>query len=366
MTPFPFSADLPRVLGFEGEFGAEVNSFVPFIHWLHRAGLMRGRRIETYAGMRPFYFFLHPDQIEERRQTRRFVHPERRPAWMPTRDDHASVRNAFEWFPDYRAHYQGGLFRSGRELLVVHNKFTPEWGQPPMNFLPLDLLAEIFDALSERFQIVYLRPGLRATPPGYSRDHQRDLAYGDLELLGRSPSVEVFDDIAEALSGAMPYNEAKLRLYAEARFHITVQGGNAHLLSLFSGGLTAIYHRAGQELRHSYASGHFSYAATPPPCWLICQNRGQLARCIPLLRDAEMVDGCPHVAARHHGLLRELSPARLASTNRVVVAPEIDQPLMRGTLAQRHDLAEQHAMRADFGDARNPAIERDRCLVEHR
>ncbi len=366
MTPFPLSADLPRVLGFEGEFGAEINSFVPFIHWLHHAELMRGRRIETYAGMRPFYFFLHPDQIEETRQARRFVHPERRPAWMPTRDDHASVRSAFELFPDYRAHYQGGLFRGGRELLIVHNKFTPEWDRPPVNFLPLDLLADIFAALSERFQIVYLRPGLRGTPPGYSRDHQPDLAYGDFELLGRSPSVEVFDDIAEALSGTMPYNEAKLRLYAEARFYITVQGGNAHLLSMFSGGLTAIYHRAGQELRHSYAHGHFSYAATPSPCWLICQNRNQLARCIPLLRDAEMIDGYPQVSPGHRTLLRELSPARLTSTDRVVVPPEIDQPLMRGTLAQGHDLTEKHAVGADLGDARHPAIERDRRLVEHR
>ena len=324
MTPFPLSAELPRVLDFEGEFGAEINSFVPFVNWLHLAGLMAGRRIRTYAGMAPFYYFLRRDQIEEAPRVRRFVPPDHRPPWLPTRDDHASVRTAFEIFPDYRAQYCGGLFRAGRELLVVHNKFTPEWDGPPVNHLPLDLLAEMFATLGERFQIVYLRPGLRGTPSGYSRDHQPDLAYGDLDVLERWPGVEVFDDIAEALSGTMPYNEAKLRLYAEAQFHVTAQGGNAHLLSLFSGGLNAIYHRAGQELRHAYARGHFAYAATPSPRWLICQDRDQLASVIPLFRETEMVDGQPHAPRRHHYLLRELSPARLALADRMIVPPEID------------------------------------------
>lgn len=372
MTPFRLIADLPAVLGFEGEFGAEINSFVPFIYWLHLAGLMRGRRIRTYAGMRPFYFFLPHEQIEEVRQARRFVHPAQRPGWMPTRDDHATVRTGFEVFPDYRRHYQGGLFRTGRELLVIHNKFTPEWEGAPVNFLPLDLLAEMFAALGERFQIVYLRPGLHGTPPGYSADHQPDLAYGDLALLDAFPSVKAFDDIAEAVAGSMSHNEAKLRLYAEAEFHITVQGGNAHLLSLFSGGLAAIYHRAGQELRHSYASGHFTYAATPHPCWLICQDREDLTCCIPLFRDAEMIDGHLLAPARHHPLLRKLSPARLVSraglapADGMVVPPEIYQGLGRGALPQCHDLAEHHAVGADLGDARNPTVERDCGVGQHR
>ncbi len=370
--PFQLTTDLPAILGFEGEFGAEINSFVPFVHWLHLAGLMRGRRIRTYAGMKPFYFFLPHEQIEEMRQPRGFVHPTRRPTWMPTRDDHASLRTPFESFPDYRRHYRGRLFRSGRELLVIHNKFTPEWDGPPVNFLPLDLLAEMFAALQNRFQIIYLRPGLRGTPLGYSPDHQPDLAYGDLELLDDFPAVEAFDEIAEAVSGTMSHNEAKLRLYAEAEFHITVQGGNAHLLSLFSGGLAAIYHRAGQELRHSYASGHFAYAATPPPRWLICQDRDDLARCIPLFYDATMIDGQMMTPASHHPLLSELSPARLAQrialppAHGMIVPSEIDQRLVCGAFPQCHNFAEQHTVGADFGDARDPAVERDCRLVQHR
>lgn len=367
MSPFALTAELPECLEFEGEFGAEVNSFIPFVHWLHLAGLMGARRIRTYAGMRPFYFFLAPGQIVEAPRPRRFVPPAHRPEWLPTRDDHASVRTAFEAFPDYRGHYRGGLLGAagGAELLVVHNKFTPEWDGPPVNFLPLEVLADIFVTLGKRFQIVYIRPGLHGTPRGYSADHQPDLAYGDAALLDRFPEVEAFDDIAEALSGTMSYNEAKLRLYAETRFHITVQGGNAHLLSLFSGGLVAIYHRAGQELRHSYAQGHFSYAASPPPHWLICRDPQDLARCVPLFAGAEMVDGRLVAHAAHASVLRALAP-RSTTPHGMVVPAEIDQPLMRRAFAQRHDFAEQHAVRADFGDLDDAAVEHHRGFAEHR
>lgn len=307
-APFPCAVDLPARLDFAGEFGAEINSFVPFVYWLHRAGLLRGRAIRTYQGMRPFYFFLSPGQIEEVVTPRQFVFPQNRPAWLPNRNDHRASRSPFEMFPDYRAHYRNGLFDVGKPLLVMHNKVTPEWGRPPINMLPVALLERLFDTLATDFHLVYLRPGLMGTPHGYSADHQPDLPFDDLALLRRHPKVEVFDEMAASLAHAMPYNETKLRLYAHADFHITVQGGNAHLLSLFSGGLVAILHRAGQETRHSYARGHFTYAASPPPRWLICRSETELERCLPLFRDAAVVDGQVLLPPEHAATLRALSP----------------------------------------------------------
>jgi hypothetical protein len=307
-TPFPCTADLPDLLAFAGEFGAEVNSFVPFVYWLHRANLMHGRRIQTYQGMRPFYFFLEPDQIEEVTTLRQFVFPQHRPEWLPNRDDHQSSRSPFEMFPDYRSHYRDGLFNLGRPLLIIHNKVTPEWGGPPRNMLSLGLLDALFEQFSLRFHIVYLRAGLLGTPNGYSLDHQPELPFDDLALLRRHGRVEVFDEMAASLADAMSYNEAKLRLYAHADFHITVQGGNAHLLSMFSGGMVAILHRAGQETRHSYAHGHFSYAAAPPPRWLICRTEADVLRCVPLFRDAVLANGQVLLPPAHAATLRALSP----------------------------------------------------------
>jgi len=317
-TPFPLHADLPDCLAFEGEFGAEVNSFIPFIHWLHQAGLMAGRRIATYAGMRAFYPFLAPQQIEERAIPRRYVHPGQRPAWLPNRDDHASRRSSFEWFPDYRATYGGGGFESGLPLCVVHNKVTPEWGRPPVNVFSLPLLEAVFHALGDRFRLVYIRPGLRGTPTGYSTDHQPDLPFDDRALLARHPQVEVFDDIAAQLGGAMSFNEAKLRLYAQTRFHLTVQGGNAHLISLFSGGLHAVLHRMGQEIRQSYATGHFGYAATPPPTWLICRTEAELRATLPVFRDAVVAADRVLVAPAQADVVAALSPHAQCGADRML------------------------------------------------
>ncbi len=116
--PIALPLELPRTLEFTGEFGAEVNSFLPFVHWLHLAGRMQGRHILTYAGMAPFYFFLDPDQVEEKSEPRRFVWPANRPAWLPTRDDHGHRSRAFESFPDYRRHYRDKSFEI--DPAVIH------------------------------------------------------------------------------------------------------------------------------------------------------------------------------------------------------------------------------------------------------
>jgi hypothetical protein len=308
-APFPCVVDLPARLDFTGEFGAEINSFVPFVYWLHQAGLMQHRRIGTYRGMRPFYFFLTPDQIEERSEPRRFVFPRDRPSWLPNRDDHATRRSPFEMFPDYRRHFQDGMFDVGRPLLVIHNKVTPEWGRPPINVLPIALLDQLFSELAEDFHIVYLRPGLGGRPADYSADHQPDLSFDDLAVLRNHPRVEIFDEMAAVLAHAMPANEVKLRLYAHTYCHVTVQGGNAHLLSMFSGGVAAILHRAGRETRHSYAHGHFTYASSPPSRWLICRTDGDVQRCIPVLRSAVMVDGQMLLSPAHAATVRALAPA---------------------------------------------------------
>lgn len=300
--------DLPRTLEFTGEFGAEVNSFLPFVYWLHVAGLMQGRDILTYAGMAPLYFFLRPGQIREKSEPRRFVWPADRPPWLPTRDDHGHRSRAFESFPDYRRRYRDDSFESSKPLLILHNKYSIEWGRGPVNYLPLDLLERLFGELGDRYQIVYLRPGILGLPAGYSPDHQPDLEFGDLALVRRFPDIWLFDELAAEIRPRASYNELKLRLYASAWCHITVQGGNAHLAALFSGALLTIFHRFGQEIRQSYCDGHFAYAAQPPPICLICRTVGQVADTIPIFRDALVQGERVLLSPDHNSCVAALSP----------------------------------------------------------
>ena len=283
--------NLPMELRFEGEFGAEINSFLPFIHFLWASGALGARRVVSYRGMAPFYPFLPPAQLVCSALPRRYVPPEDRPVWLPTRDDHAPRGSDFELFPDYRALYANDFFAGEKPLLVLHNKFCVEWGGPPVNFLPPALIAETLATLGDRFRIIYSRPGIAPAGADYSADHQPDHDLGEREILAAFPEVVIFEDLAAALSDTYSYNQLKLMLYAGTYFHITVQGGNAHLAALFSGGLMLIYHRAGHELRHSSQSGHFACAAEPAPTLLIAREPEQFSDALQLFDCAHLVAG---------------------------------------------------------------------------
>jgi hypothetical protein len=288
---------LPPRLEFTGEFGAEINSFVPFVHWAWQAGRLERRPVVTYRGMLPFYRFLPPDQIIERDEPRRYVPPEARPEWLPTRDDHGPHARAFERFPDYRALFANDLFETeGKPILVLHNKFCTEWDRGPVNFLPPALLAELLAALTGRFRVFYSRPGI--APPGrdYSADHQPDHDLGERDILAAFPEVTVFEDLAAELEPVHSYNELKLMLYANSWFHLTTQGGNAHLAALFGGSLIAVYHRAGQETRYSYQHGHFAWAANPAPDLIVARDEAELLRTLPIFDQAVLREGRVHRA----------------------------------------------------------------------
>jgi hypothetical protein len=142
---------IPRTLTFVGEFGAEVNSFLPFVYWLFLQGGMQGRVVETYLGMAPFYRFLDAGQVTERAVQRVYVPPEHRPYYLPNKNDHAARRSACEVFPNYRALVPPLDLGTGKPILVLHNKFGCEWGGPPVNFLPVETLRGIIDTLRAHF-----------------------------------------------------------------------------------------------------------------------------------------------------------------------------------------------------------------------
>jgi hypothetical protein len=231
-----------------------------------------------------------------------------RPVWLPTRDDHQSRRNAFEAFPDYRNRYRNALFASDKPLLVVHNKYTHEWQGPPVNFLSVPMLDTLFQGLGDRFTIIYTRPGIKAPQASFSGDHQADLTLGDRPLVRRHPSVLLFEDLVAAMAHELSYNELKLMLYANTHFHITVQGGNAHLASLFQGSLIGILHRFGQEIAHAYQHGHFQYAANPRPDYLICRSEEELLLALDVFARSTVICGRAIMPADAADIAAALSP----------------------------------------------------------
>lgn len=300
-------ADLPEVLRFAGEFGEEVNSFIPYVHWLHQTGQMTGRKIDTYAGMEPFYFFLNDDQITVTARKRGMVRPNTAPAHFLYPSGLYAHQAGMEWAPNYRARYRTD-FGYGKPILVVHNKYTVEWGGVPHNFLNPETLEQIFSRFKNDYQIVFFEAARAShSARGYSVDRQHLLTYSDVEIAEKHPEVIIFGDMLEASGSA--YNLLKLKVFSSAHHFITVQGGNAHMCALFPGSLVAIQHIRGVETRHAYQNGIFQFLANPRPLYLVGKNPGQFVEILDAFEDCRKIGDRVHLGPKGLDLYERYYPA---------------------------------------------------------
>ena len=300
-------AALPDTLRFDGEFGEEVNSFIPYVHWLHQTGEMAGRRIDTYAGMEPFYFFLNADQINVTARKRGMVRPNTAPPHFLYPSGLYAHQAGMEWAPNYRAHYRTD-FGFTKPILVVHNKYTVEWGGIPHNYFDEATLERIFSTLKDKYQIVFFEAA-RAShgARGYSADRQGLLAYDDVEIAQRHPEVVIFGDLLETSKDT--YNLLKLKIFSNAHHFITVQGGNAHMCALFPGSLVGIQHIRGVERRHAYQNGIFQFLANPRPLYLVGTDAQSLQEILAAFEDCQYVGDRVHLGPKGLALYERHYPA---------------------------------------------------------
>ena len=300
-------ADLPEVLRYRGEFGAELVLFLPFVTWLSKAGLLVDRVIETYMGMACFYEDLDVREVRETSELRRYVAPKHRLHCMPVKDEHdfrAGQVAPYMAFPDLRRKFldrrdlqgvlDGLLGPSEKKLLIIHNKFATEWKCAPINFINIETLKELFSILCDNFQVVYVRHRGGVVAHGYSPDASNMLAFGDTDMAALAPGVLDFEEIYQrALSAGFVHgiNFFKNLLYARCYNFISVQGGGAHHCALFSGSTLSILHKRGAEVHGVYQDGYYGFAANPPPVRLICQTDRQLLAAGALMARSRIFSG---------------------------------------------------------------------------
>jgi len=315
-------ADLPGVLEYTGEFGAELVLFIPFCNWLSRQGLLRARRIKTYLGMRCFYDGLDCLEIIEKDEPRRWVPVADRPAWLPVKNEHdfdGLGRSRRHVYSDLRARFRDFPLlpdiARGKPLLIVHNKHTIEWGGEPLNFIPLAILDTIFRRLQRDFTIVYVRHGMEPRAPGFSEDQNASLDFADRELLAQHPDVLVFDELFRAHrrdGGTQEINLFKNVLYSHCYHFISSQGGGAHHIAQFSGSLLAILHRRGKEENWAYGDGYYGFMAGLPPIRAICRTDDELLTALLLFAGAPPVRDRVVLPPCGEAVLASLSPWSIA------------------------------------------------------
>ena len=276
---------------YTGEYGPEITTFIPLVNWLEHEGLLDGRRVLTYRGMRPYYFFLSDDQFAPKDEPRLWVPPHDR-LW-PTNSTFTATRKPWHIPPDYRAFYGKKARTFSRPVLFIQNKFAVEWGIGPINFLPLDSLESILAVASDRFQIVFSRPRASRENSDYSNDHNDYCDYPDLNLVRRTPGALILEEVAAAEQ--RPYNEVKLEFLAGTHLFLAVQGGGAQILAAFGNSLLAILHRQGGEYPHAYRDGAYKYLSDSPPELLVARSNSQLCFVIEIIASAKIADG--HVSS---------------------------------------------------------------------
>jgi hypothetical protein len=316
-------AKLPEaapVLDYEGEFGAELVLFLPYVTWLSEAGLLRGTRVVTYTGMRCFYDHLDCAGLDEKHALRSHVQEEERLACLPVKNEHTYVatrRSPFHVYPNLRRKF-GALplprpfSESSKPLVVIHNKFTIEFKRTPVNFIGPELLDGLLQRLEQEFTVVYIRHGMTPEPTGYSKDDNFVLPFDERAVLEAHPDVWCFDDAyAEdrRQGGTWDLNTYKNVLYSRCYHFISSQGGGSMQMAFFSGSLLMILHREGPEEKHLvYTNGYYGFVASPPPMLAICLNDEELLKGVRLFHGSWVTDGQVMIAKDLVPLRHELSP----------------------------------------------------------
>lgn len=189
-------------LEYSGEFGAEITTFVPFAAWLKQEGHLTGRRIKTYAGMRPYYFFLADDEFLTKNEDRCWVKWEER--YWPSNASDTAVKSPWHVYPNYRDQYIDSTINFEKPVIFIQNKYAKEWEMAPINYFPLSGLELFLKKVSRRFDVVYSCPNNVPKSSGYSKDHNEEVRYADMEVLAKFPQVISFEKMC--LERKLDYN----------------------------------------------------------------------------------------------------------------------------------------------------------------
>lgn len=224
------------LIEFFGEFGGDLISVAPYAYWLHVN--QRLRRTRGVRDTQPLYYFS--PRHEEIDQPRKLVTP----VGFPVSYVHKPQINTSQWIPPpYKTVYQNSRFRWDKPLCVISNKYTYEWGRPPVNFLSLKALQELFGVLQKKYQVIYNRP----TPKQIVADEHEILNLGDHAMIRRMfPGVLMMSELWEK-NKDLSFNTLQMMVFSNCDHFISVQGGNSVLASYF-GGTNIIYAVEGREL----------------------------------------------------------------------------------------------------------------------
>jgi len=259
------------------EFGPEIILYACYYYYLFKNGLFFNNTITTYKGMKDFYYFINPTNIVEKEEQRRWICPKQRP-FLVNGTEHVHQFDQRYWYPiPYKVQYHTDKFSYAKPLIVIQNKYNNEWEGGPVNYFSVETLDTMILMLKDKYQIVYIRPRASFMHSSFSTDHSiilDDLKDYELIVNKYADAVILFDDMLTSMQ--MIYNRLKLELFASCVNYISVQGGNAHMISLFYEKLLVLHKRGFEYNAGAYTGWYLDASPCPNKTVRVAQTDNAL------------------------------------------------------------------------------------------
>ena len=229
-----------------GEFGYELMLVIPYAYFLHKKHKLESTVSSKYT--KELYYFNN--RHKEKYNKRRFQLLD----YLPNKTLNSNKIDLSKLvFPEYSKEYKNIIMTSEKPFLIIHNKYTMEWGRKPVNYINIDTLEYIFKNYANKYKIIYSRLTSESNKD-IAEDDQNDYSNKEFEKnegdLLRKYKVERIQDMYSIYKEAVyinNFNHFQLLLHANCKYFISVQGGTSALASYFKG-KNLIYARSGSEV----------------------------------------------------------------------------------------------------------------------
>ena len=221
------------------EFAYELIAAIPYAYYL----FVNNELQKTISAKltEPLYYFSPDHEINPIPRswgnTKRF-----KISGIPNAQIHTPILDTSQFIvPPYKEHFKNDVYKWEKPTICICNRYNIEWKHPPINYFSLEILEEMFKLLKDKFQIVYFGVDIIDE----IQDSSHNLYLGDGELCKKYKEVILFQDLLK--SSNLTWNELLLRVYANCKKYITMNGGYSILASYF-GGTNLIYCKYSHEI----------------------------------------------------------------------------------------------------------------------
>ncbi|MBU0696303.1 MAG: hypothetical protein KKE39_07225 [Bacteroidetes bacterium] len=227
-----------KVVSFSGEFTHDFTYALPFAYWHYKNGTLL--RTEGARLTQEMYFFSsnHKEVYYDRTNEGNYNYE------LP-RVLYSHDYNMNKWLAvPYKAHFKNNTYIFEKPPLMIANRYNEEWGDPPISYFSIEMLAYMIEKLKDRYTILYNRPIAKNITSDSSEVY--DLKEYDW-LRNKYPEVILMEDLyKENKIGANNYNHFQMLVYANIENFISIHGGTCCLASCF-GGTNIILSKKGFE-----------------------------------------------------------------------------------------------------------------------